>query len=81
MTQATNQLPARTSQAQLTFQPQLRARAKAKANAEVAVAVAVIAAVAETVAVAVAIKSATPNGRNAWCKSAASPRPSRAVRR
>ena len=73
MTKQLTRLPARTSQAQLTFQPQLRARAKA--NAVVAVAVAVIAAVAETVAVAVATKSATPNGRNAWCKSAASPRP------
>ena len=58
------------------FQPLLKGRARAKANAVVAVvAEAVIAAVAETVAAAVAIKSATPNGKNAWCKSAAFPRP------
>ena len=64
------------------FQLLLKGKAKAKANVVVAVvAGAVIAAVAEIVAAAVAIKSATPNGRSALFRSAASPRPSKAVRR
>ena len=58
--------------------PQLMASSNSRNSAVVAVTEMDAAAI---VAVAVADRSAIQNGRSAWCKSAVSPRPSKAARK
>ena len=58
--------------------PQLLASSNSRNSAVVAVTAMDVAAI---VAVDVADKNAIPNGRSAWCKSAVSPRPSKAARK
>ena len=56
------------------------AAAGGRRQGSVAVAVTVATVVVAAAATAVA-RSVTPNGKSAWCRSAASPKPSKAVRR